>query len=156
MFEVLLVESLQTVSTEELAIYLEGKVGGRDKGREAVAEWITRVKSLVLLSKIEQKVTTLALPFIIENNRRIKAIVFTDVNAFDYDHRSRFIEKLERDLRELKLLVILFRKDYQAGKDSLIYEQIIDDMPIKKACERLSKMLTAKHNNLFLRYVAPV
>lgn len=51
---------------------------------------------------------------------------------------------------------MLFRKDYQAGKDSLIYEQIIDDMPIKKACERISKLMTPKSANVIIRYIAPV
>ena len=56
----------------------------------------------------------------LEKNRKIKCLVFTDINAFDSDYRSKFVEKLERELREYKMLVVLFRRDYQAGKEPLI------------------------------------
>jgi hypothetical protein len=101
--------------------------------------------------------TILSLPFMLEENRKIKVLVFTDLNSLEGDHRSKFPEKVAKEFMELSMLVVIFRKDHQFGwKSTLIVNQEIDDVLIKQASERLSKVMTPKLPKEYIRYLAPI
>jgi hypothetical protein len=129
----------------------------RDKAKTKANEWLSRIRSCVVLTKNEQKMTILSLPFMLEENRKIKVLVFTDLNSLEGDHRSKFPEKVAKEFMELSMLVVIFRKDHQFGwKSTLIVNQEIDDVLIKQASERLSKVMTPKLPKEYIRYLAPI
>lgn len=92
-FEVMCIETLQTIDPKELVDFLEERAykGGmpKEKAGQCANEWLSRIHTRLILTKNEHKMTLLTLPFMLEHNRRIKVVVFTDLTAFEGDHRSK-------------------------------------------------------------------
>ena len=96
-FEVMCIETLQTIDPEELVSFLEEKAfkGGlpKEKAKHCANEWLSRIHTRLILTKNEHKMTLLSLPFMLEDNRRIKVVLFTDLTALEGDHRSKLPDK---------------------------------------------------------------
>lgn len=79
-------------------------------------EWLNRIISVNILTKDEQKIHSLCLPFFLENDRKIKALIYADVNSFDIDYRAKSNEKMTKILLDTGLIVLSFKRDYHPGK----------------------------------------
>ena len=78
--------------------------------------------------------TLLALPFILEDNRKLKVVIFTDLTALEGDHRSKLPDKVAKELMDLGMLVVIFRRDHHFGwKNTLVVNQEIDEVIIKQS-----------------------
>lgn len=84
-------------------------------------------------------------------------VVFTDLTGLEGDHRSKLPEKVAKELMDLGMLVVSFRRDHHFNwKSTLVVNQEVDDVVIKQASERLSKLMTPKLPNEYVRYLAPI
>ena len=117
-------------------------------------DWLARVVTCSLVNKDEQKLNTLCLPFMLEANRKIKAIIYADVNAFDIDYRAKSNERLTRILKDTGLLVLSFKRDYHPGKDSIIEDSDLND-GVKSCNGKITKIVSGSEKNLSIRYLTP-
>lgn len=77
----------------------------------------------------------------LEANRKIKVLIYADVNSFDLDYRAKSNEKMTKALIDTGLIVLSFKRDYHPSKEPIFTEHEGLDPP--KSCSgKITKIVS--------------